>query len=323
MGSGQLQQAADTAAKSISGLAQSLEALALSALQSKNKDGIPSYPIANMGNIHLRGDKSSAALLQSAIDHLTTKAKTSQPFTEDDKEFMKSLFESFWYGGTFKGYYEAAILANHYVNGAGARLFINPDCYIDSVIVRDTMTAMVNYLKTQNYTSSNHLELKSSNPQFLNSPSANGLKRQHRKLNSQGHVLPGGALLSEQDNLRLKNADHRFFLKVTARKGSISQSFYDACTSVKNTWNNGLQGNIHSALGIGDAQNSVENLKNLDDDYALYWSVESLYDFEPFPKSYFTNLPISTGVTLKLPDGLSHHLTKVGVASDFYYYSEW
>ncbi|MBN9671363.1 hypothetical protein [Roseibium aggregatum] len=323
MGSDYFQQAADAAGKAFTDLGDTLEKKALSTLQSKNADGIPAHPLANMANAHLRKDKSSAALLQAAIDHLTAKAKTSAAFTAEDKAFMKSLYESFWYGGTYKGYYEAAILANHYVNGGGARLFINADCYIGSVIVRDTMAAMVDYLKSKGIPATGHIELVSSNPQFLGSSAASGLKRKGRKLNSQGYILPEGALLTEQDNLRLKNADHRFFLKVTARKTGRIQSLKDTLTGLNNSWNSGLQGNIHAALGIGATETSIEKLKTLNDDYALYWSVESLYDFEPFPKPYYTNLPIAQGVVLKLPDGLSHYLTKVGVAKDFHYYSEW
>lgn len=53
------------------------------------------------------------------------------------------------------------------------------------------------------------------------------------------------------------------------------------------------------------------------------WKVESVYDFEPFEKNYITNIPLAEGFVLKLPDGLSHYLTKIGVAKDFKYTSEW
>jgi hypothetical protein len=53
------------------------------------------------------------------------------------------------------------------------------------------------------------------------------------------------------------------------------------------------------------------------------WKVDSIYDFEPFSVGYFTNIPLAEGYVLKLPDGLSHHLTTIGVASDFSYTASW
>lgn len=53
------------------------------------------------------------------------------------------------------------------------------------------------------------------------------------------------------------------------------------------------------------------------------WKVESIYDFEPFKKGYITDIPLAKGFILKLPDGLSHYLTKIGIANDFTYISTW
>lgn len=41
------------------------------------------------------------------------------------------------------------------------------------------------------------------------------------------------------------------------------------------------------------------------------------------PKGYVTDIPLAKNFVLKLPDGLSHYLTKIGVASDFTYVSQW
>ncbi len=53
------------------------------------------------------------------------------------------------------------------------------------------------------------------------------------------------------------------------------------------------------------------------------WRVDSVYDFEPFSKGDITHLELADKLTLKLPDGLSHYLTKIGVANSFKHYSEW
>jgi hypothetical protein len=53
------------------------------------------------------------------------------------------------------------------------------------------------------------------------------------------------------------------------------------------------------------------------------WRVESLYDFEPFEKhDYYTLIPLGSH-NLKLPDGLSEYMTKIGVAKAFWYKAEW
>ncbi len=36
-----------------------------------------------------------------------------------------------------------------------------------------------------------------------------------------------------------------------------------------------------------------------------------------------TEIPLTQEQILKLPDGLSHYLTKIGVAKDFKYIAEW
>jgi hypothetical protein len=56
---------------------------------------------------------------------------------------------------------------------------------------------------------------------------------------------------------------------------------------------------------------------------ATIWRVESLYDFEPFEKhDYYTLIPLGSH-NLKLPDGLSEYMTKIGVAKAFWYKAEW
>jgi len=53
------------------------------------------------------------------------------------------------------------------------------------------------------------------------------------------------------------------------------------------------------------------------------WGVNSVYDFEPFEKNDITDLPLTREFVLKLPDGLLHYLTTIGVAKAFKYRSTW
>ena len=311
------------ATKAVQAIAGALEKKAAEIIKSRNADGIPESPLANMANVYLRGDRGSAAILQGAIDTLTVKAKAAKSFTDDDKEFMTELFDSMWYGGKYKGFYEAAILASHYVNGGGSTLFISAGVYVDSVIVRDTMRAMRAYLSGTDYRSQDMITLKSSDPGFLASPFAKALGRGGRKLNSQGHILPGGTLLTEQDNARLKNADHRFYLQVTARKDGFMSTVNWLAQGAENTYRSSFSGLVEDLTGVSDATVNIDDLKRLDDEYSLRWRVDSYYDFEAFPTTYYTPLPLRDGLVLKLPDGLSQYLTKVGVAKEFDYYSEW
>ncbi len=243
------------------------------------RENIPSAPLWHMGKVAVFESKESFDLLQNTIDYLTCKGKLGKPFTENEKEFMKELFEALWWGGQYHGFKEAARLADHYVNGEGKPLSINPQVYQESVIVKDAMSAMKSYMKELSAKRASISGLKTSDIKFLNSKYAATLKQGRRSVAKQGYILSDGALLVEQSNQRLKNADHRFHLWVSTSKNAIN--------------------------------------------YTSRWKVESDYDFEPFSKGYVTDIPLAKGFVLKLPDGLSHYLTKIGVAKDFKYSSTW
>ncbi|GHT96879.1 hypothetical protein AGMMS49545_23140 [Betaproteobacteria bacterium] len=238
---------------------------------------IPGMPLWHMGSAKL-GSQNSFNLLQNTVDYLTCKAKVKMAFTEDEKEFMKELFEALWWGGKALGMSEAAQLANHYVNGKGDKLVIDASVYKTSAIVIDAMGELKAYILELESKKQSFAYLKSSDSGFLLSKFSKKL-RMYRDVNTQGHFLQDGALLAEQSNKRLKNADNRFFLGVSTSKSS---------------------GGFHSI-----------------------WTVESIYDFEPFSKkSYVTNIPLGSN-TLTLPDGLSQYLTEIGVAMDFTYTATW
>lgn len=245
----------------------------------EDRESIPSAPLWHMGKVALQESKESFELLQNTIDYLTCKGKLSKPFTDNEKEFMNELFEALWWGGQYHGFKEAAILANHYVNGEGQTLNINSAVYTDSVIVKDTISTLKLYIKELASKKKPIIAIKTSDIGFINTLHSSALKKGRRNVNNQGYILSNGALLVEQTNQRLKNADHRFYLCVNTTKNA-----------------NGFLSN---------------------------WKVESIYDFEPFDKGYITDIPLAASFVLKLPDGLSHYLTKIKVAKDFKYVSTW
>ncbi|EGU61525.1 Cyanase [Vibrio nigripulchritudo ATCC 27043] len=243
------------------------------------KQDIPGAPLYHMGMVAKFGDTESLELLQNTIDYLTCKGKIGQSFNEDEKEFMVELFEAMSWGGKYLGYPEASTLANHYVNGNGHKISLPSEVYTKSRVVMDVCEGMKNYIRSLQEDKKPISSLKSTNSKFLSSQYSKDLFRGKRNVNSHGYLLPSGALLTEQSNMRLKNADHRFILQ---------------------------------------AQNSFSNKT-----FLTIWRVESLYDFEPFEKGYVTHLPLKKGMILKIPDGLSHYLTKINVAKSFSHYSEW
>ena len=244
------------------------------------RESIPGAPLWHMGKVAIIESKDSFEFLQNTIDYLTCKGKLSKPFTAGEKEFMKELFEALWWGGKYKGFDEAAQLANHYVNGDGKALKLDSSIYKSSKIVVDAMMAMKQHIKDKVARKLPIALIKTNDSDFLRSPFAVPLRQQKRSAQQHGYMLNDGALLVEQSNLRLKNADHRFHLQVNTTKG-----------------NNAI--------------------------LMSRWIVESDYDFEPFSKNYVTEVPLTKDFVLKLPDGLSHYLTTIGIAKAFKYASDW
>lgn len=186
-----------------------------------DRENIPSAPLWHMGKVAMFESKESFNLLQNTIDYLTSKGKLAKPFTDNEKEFMKELFEALWWGGHYRGYKEAAALANHYVNCDGKTLNINSGVYTDSIVVKDSMVALKLYIKELSSQKKPITAVSTGDSAFLRSTHSNTLKKARRNITSQGHILDNGALLVEQSNQRLKNADHRFYLLVnTTKNGS-------------------------------------------------------------------------------------------------------
>lgn len=113
----------------------------------EDREKIPSAPLWHMGKVATFASKESFDFLQNTIDYLSCKGKLGKPFTNNEKQFMKELFEALWWGGSYHGFKEAAALANHYVNGDGKTLNVSSGVYTTSVIVKDAMSALMQISK--------------------------------------------------------------------------------------------------------------------------------------------------------------------------------
>lgn len=225
------------------------------------------------------------ALLQSAVDYLTCKAKAQMAFNNEDKDFLVGLYDAFSTGGSYKSLPEAAKLADHYVHGKGVRISINAEVYKTSVIVKAAMDAMKHFISDQIKEKKVVSYQRSVDAPFLKKPYAKVLM-QGRNDRTEGRMYSTGILLAEQNNSRLKNADNRFYLQAYS-------SLVDKAT------------------------------------VQTRWLVENDYDFVPFDAvidgkkvNHVTHIPLGH-FTLILPDGLSHYMTKLGIAQEFKYYAEW
>src|SRR5215467_12285643 len=68
------------------------------------------------------------------------------------------------------------------------------------------------------------------------------------------------------------------------------------------------------------AQNTIVK----DNTVLTRWSVDDRYEFQSFEKGdIYTEIGLSSSQVLKLPDGLSHYLTVLNMASAFDHWSEW
>ena len=181
------------------------------------KVDVPMSPLWELGMAGQFGKQKNFDRMQEAINYLTCKAKAKLNFTEDEKEFLIELYEAFWWGGKYKGMHEAAMNANHYVNGKGKRLKLDSKVYESSVIVQDTMMAIKDYIREQIKLSRSIGLISSRDPKFHSSKYSKALQS-GRNINNQGKILGTGALLTEQKNERLKKADHRFYLQSSSIK---------------------------------------------------------------------------------------------------------
>ncbi|WP_444996087.1 hypothetical protein [Aliikangiella sp. IMCC44359] len=181
------------------------------ALCLSKKVDIPSSPLWNMGMAAKFNSSKDFKKIQEASDYLACKARAKLNFSEDDKEFLKELYEAFWWGGQWKGYKEAAQLANHYVNGNGKNFMISSEVYEQSLIVQATMSAMklfISELKSKKY---NYSHIKCNNPMFRAKPYAKKLTKMNYL--TEGKMKHDGVLEAAQNDTRLHRADGHFYLE--------------------------------------------------------------------------------------------------------------
>lgn len=194
------------------------------------KSEMPMSPLFNMANVAKRNAIGDLKYLQDAVDFLTCKAKAQMEFNEDDKEFLKELYEAFWWGGQYKGYKEAAQLANYYVNGKGNGkenpLRINPDVYKTSKIVIATMIAMKKYILEKKNKRMSYFEFRCDNVEFRSKAYAKPLLKMNYR--TEGKMKSSGVLEAAQNNQRLHKADGHFYLQ------ALSVMLPDQ--SIKTTW---------------------------------------------------------------------------------------
>jgi len=153
--------------------------------------------------------------IQEAVNYLTCKAMAKQSFTENEKEFLKEIYEAFWWGGQYLGYKEAAQLANNYVNGPGNKqanpFVLNFEVYRSSKIVIATMNAMKQFILDLKKINTPFSHIRCDNAQFRSKPYAKVLLKMNYRI--EGKMKSSGVLEAAQDNQRLHKTDGHFYLQ--------------------------------------------------------------------------------------------------------------
>ncbi|WP_156370857.1 MULTISPECIES: hypothetical protein [unclassified Acidovorax] len=249
----------------------------------KNRENVPTAPLWHLGKAQVFGVTEGFDLVQSTIDYLACKAKINSSFTDDEKEFLVNIYEAFWWGGKYLGFSEAALLANHYVHGGGHEVILNPFVYRYSVIVQDAIVALKKYISNRQNTNKFFAIAKTSDVEFQRSKFADPLRSQNRHKPTQGNIVTNDGTLKAEE--------------INVRLKYTDNRFYlMAATSYQ---------------------------RNL---FFTRWSVSSLYDFVDYADEQddknITEIPLN-GRKLRLPDGLSNHMEKIGIAKKFWYRVEW
>jgi hypothetical protein len=228
--------------------------------------------------------------IQKEIDRLTTKARNNQTFIADEKSFLVDLYEWIATGGRWKWLASSPTGYDKGLWEAGELLehYLDGEgekLEIDSGIYENSV--IVKYAAA---------EMKKVIAADLVKPgkirnsgeiwSTHVLKpKNFGDATTKGQILTGGVLLAEQGNVRLKYANNRFVLK---------------------SFSNASPGGVTTRWRIDDV-----------------WDYNSFAEQRKQKRNDVTHLPLRGGKVLKLPDGLSHYLTEIGVAQEFAFYAEW
>ena len=220
---------------------------------------------------------------QRVFDNTAAKVKNGETLTDKEKKELKKAYELIIFGGQQLGYKEAADLLSLYLNPKKAENYKNEKKPYK--------------LKTDVYKNSvigkyameemkKHIlaDYDSASGAEKEYSSADLLSPTNRDPITEGYFsAKDRVLVAEQNNQRLKNMDNRFHLNASVKTNK--------------------KGEIE-----------------------ITWSVTSRWDFESYEgKKYYTELSFSKkrGQVLKIDDGLSQYLTKIGMAREFYYRCEW
>lgn len=199
--------------------------------------------------------------IQRKVDLLEEKAIEKQEFTDEEKEFLKDLYNSLVFGGRLLGYKEAANMLEHYLNASGTPLRINEGIYLENKKVEQAMQKIKIRIK------------------------ADILKKAVKHNYTSDTIV-----VEHKKNPRLFYFSNVFALQ--AKPIKIEKNYY----IIK--WKVELKAHFPS-----------------------YSEQQQRYsDYKYFRTPFTTN---SQGETFNIDDGLSHYLTRLGLAKEFIYYAEW
>lgn len=186
----------------------------------------------------------SLVLLQEVVNHLAEKARREMSFTSAEKTFLVALLESPWWGGQNNGFNESKLFLNpngdassaeqtissspsvrniedlvqlslakmmrHYISGGGQLYALDLSIYRNSVIVRDSINALKNYIREQFAYNKPAVFLATDDVNFLNSSHAGKIEKSRLQCDTKGFIFTDGTLLLEQKDPRLRNIANRF-----------------------------------------------------------------------------------------------------------------
>jgi len=221
---------------------------------------------------------------QGIIDEADRKVRFGEQLSKSELDTLVFIYKLIPIGGKLYGYKEAADLMSLYLNPKEAEKYndenhlyrLEPDVYRTSVIVQYAQTELKKIITN---------DFKNGLLKEGSVYDTKKLKPTVRDSASEGNVQsPDRNLIAEQNNQRLKNTDHRFYLKVKILKiedGAIKLLWF-----VNSKW-----------------------------DFESYESGKDYVTELPVDKK--------KNLILQIPDGLSNYLTKVNKAKEFYYGTDW
>lgn len=264
-----------------------------------------------MAQVAHAGCEQSFRLLQESIHHLNNKAEQNKPFSDPERDFLKTLLTCPWWGGKEYGANESkrfrnpeggaasaicanrtqhnisdpaqvslAHMAHHYVHGGGQYYPLSLPIYRDSLVVNDTVAALRAYI-CELYTFKKPATLVATTDRaFLHSAHAKAIEKKRQLSQVHGYIFSDGTLMLEQKDPRILNVGNRF--RITA---------------------------MTSSLGV---------------ELMTRWRIDGTYRFETFDSGVaYTGLPLTDDHVLQVPSRLANHMAELGIAKPFNYFADW